>query len=88
MRSFSYGNRFGLLPVIEEVRGAVLHSFVLLDNFHLEGGDLLLDSGVFALHDVAERTPFTLDVVDVEPRWWELEALLLQQSLSVTEQLR
>lgn len=87
-RSFAYCNRLGLLPVVEEVRGAVLHGFVLLDDLHLQVGHLLLDSGVFALHDVAERAPFAFDVVDVEPGWRELEALLLQQSLPVTEQLR
>lgn len=83
----AHSNRLGLLPVVKQVSGTVLHSFVLLDNLHLKVGHLLLDGRVFALHDVTERTPLTFDVVDVEPRWRELESLLLQQTLAVSEQL-
>ncbi len=84
----TYCHRFGLLPVRQQVRGAVLHRAVLLHDLHLEVGHLLLDGGVFALHDVAEGAPLALDVIDVEPGRRELEALLLQQTLAVTEQLR
>lgn len=83
--NISYSNWFGLLPVIKQVSGAVFHSFVLLDNLHLQVGHLLLDSGVLALHYVTERTPFAFNVVNVEPRRRELKSLLLQQTLSVTE---
>lgn len=85
--NFSYSNWLGLLPVIEQVSGAVLHSFVLLDDLHLQVGHLLLDSGILTLHYVTEGPPFTFDVVNVEPRRRELESLLLQQTLSITEQL-
>lgn len=84
----SYCNWFGLLPVIEQVGGTVLHSFVLLDNFHLQVGHLLLNGSILPLHDVTEGTPFTFNVVNVKPRWRELESLLLQQTLSIAEQLK
>lgn len=83
----TYPHRFGLLPVREQVGGAVLHGAVLLDDLHLQVGHLLLDGGVLALHDVAEGAPLALDVVYVEPRGRELEALLLQQTLPVAEEL-
>ena len=83
----AYSHWFGLLPVREQVGGAALHGAVLLDDLHLQVGHLLLDGGVLALHDVAEGPPLALDVVNVEPRGRELEALLLQQTLPVAEQL-
>lgn len=83
--NFSYSNWFGLLPFTEQVSGAVLHSFVLLDDLQLQVGHLLLDGSILALHYVTEGSPFTFDVVNVEPRWRELESLLLQQTLSITE---
>lgn len=83
----TYGDGFGLLPVGEQVRCAVLDGPVLLDDLHLQVGNLLLDGGVLAFHDVAERAPFALDVVDVEPGGRELEALLLQETLAVPEEL-
>lgn len=86
--NISYSNWFGLLPVSEQVSSAVFHSFVLLDDLHLQVDHLLLDSSILALHNVTEGPPFTFDVVDVEPRWRELESLLLQQTLSITEQLQ
>lgn len=85
---FSYSHRFGLLPVRKEIDGATLHGFVFLDDLHLQVGHLLLDGRVLALHDVAESTPLALDVVDVQPRWRELEALLLEKPLTVAEKLR
>lgn len=83
----TYRDWFGLLPVGEQICGAVLHRAVLLHDLHLEVGDLLLNGRVFAFHDVTEGAPFPLDVIDVQPRGRELEALLLQQTLAVAEQL-
>ncbi|XDV43885.1 hypothetical protein PO909_012274 [Leuciscus waleckii] len=83
----TYPHWFGLLPVGQQVSGAVFHGSVLLHDLHLEVGDLLLNGRVFALHDVTEGAPLPLDVVDVEPGGRELEALLLQQTLAVAEHL-
>lgn len=86
-RSDAHRDRFGLLPVCQQVSGAALHSAVLLHDLHLQACHLLLDGGVLPAHDVIEGPPLTLNVVDVKPTRGELESLLFQQTLAIAVEL-
>lgn len=85
--SKAHRDRFGLLPVCQQIGGATFHSSVLLHNLHLQVCHLLLNGRVLPAHDVVEGPPLTLNVVNVKPRRWELEPLFFQQTLTITVEL-
>lgn len=85
--SDAHRDRFGLLPVCQQIGGAAFHSSVLLHDLHLQVCHLLLNGRVLPAHDVIEGPPLTLDVVNVKPRRWELEPLFFQQPLPIAVEL-
>ena len=85
--SDTHCDRFGLLPVCQQIRGPAFHSSVLLYDLHLQVCHLLLNGRVLPPHDVIEGPPLTLDVVNVKPRRRELEPLFFQQTLTIAVEL-
>lgn len=85
--SETHCDRFGLLPVCQQIGSPAFHSSVLLHDLHLQVCNLLLNGRVLPTHDVIEGPPLTLDVVNVKPRRWELEPLFFQQTLTIAVEL-
>ena len=56
-------------------------------NLHLQRSNLRLDGAIFALEDVIEGAPLSLDVLRVEPSGGELESLALENPLTFAKQL-
>jgi len=86
-KTLRYLDWFLFLPLCEKFSSSALDQLVLWYHLHLQAGHLCLNGRVFTANDVREGTPLALHVVAVEPCWWELEPLLLQQSLPLLVQV-